>query len=213
MRKMLVLLLAAAVGAAVSAVICLSVLGGRTIETEVIKPVSPEFKIVKGDEMMKFSQAQLYDLWESLTPSGRWRYEMGGVAMYVLDCNEATPLAKTYAAEIIGEVGFAQAIPLLIKYIDLDSPIAVSESYFPPCVEALSEFGVASIPALVDAFAVETQKERRERIRLAIMFCRAHSEAKTYTLGMLAQTADPAKRKALEELLKLIPEEEKGDAK
>ncbi len=143
------------------------------------------------------------------------RLKLGAEAVSALNDRNATAQAKTNAALAIGQLGYTPGIPVLIEQIDLRNPVGrTGESDIGsrwPCVRALADLGVAAVPALVEAYASETQKDRRELIHYAIIFGNAYSEAKTYTQGLLSQAKDPAHRKVLRELLKIIPEEEKAD--
>ena len=141
----------------------------------------------------------------------RQRLKLGAAALAVLEDRNATPLAKTCAALAIGELGYIQAIPVLIEQIDLKSALRLADEAAGignhwPCVQGLAGLGVAAVPALVEAYAAEKQEARRELFKDAIIFCKAYPEAKTYTQGLLAATKDPARRAALEKLLKLIPD-------
>lgn len=148
---------------------------------------------------------------------GLQRLKLGEEAIMVLKDQNATAQAKSNAALAIGELNDIRSISVLIEQINLENPVGrtgesdIGSKY--PCVRALADLGISAVPALVDSYAHETRKDRRELIRLAIIFGKAYSEAKTYTQGRLSQTKDPDQRTALEELLKLIPKEEKVETK
>jgi len=172
------------------------------------------FKLFTSEELMKLNHEQLHQLRQKLGLARRQRYETGNEAEKVLKAHGATPLAKTYAALAIGELGHIPGILVLIEHIDLKNPVGLEGEMdigsLWPCVRALADLGVAAVPALVKAYAAETEKDRRERLKQAIIFGKAYSEAKTYTEGLLSQAKDPVQRKSLEELLKFIPQEEKA---
>ena len=145
------------------------------------------------------------------------RLNLGEKAVKVLNDRNAMAQARTHAALTIGQLGYTPGIPVLVEQITLKNPTGrEGESdvgLLWPCVRALADLSVAAVPVLAEAYANETQKERRELIQYAIVFGKAYSEAKTYTQGLLSQTKGPAQRKALEELLKLIPENEKVETR
>jgi hypothetical protein len=164
-------------------------------------------------ESNKFVEQQL----EQARAARMERLKLGADATKVLASSDAAAQAKTNAALAIGQLGYIPGIPVLIKHIDVKNPQQLSceedIGSLWPCVRALADLGVAAVPALVRAFAIEMEKDRRKLLHDAILYGKAYFEAKTYTQGLLSQTNDQAQRKALEELLKLIPEEEKADKK
>jgi hypothetical protein len=164
-------------------------------------------------ESGKFTEQQL----EQARMARVQRLKLGSEAVTVLKNQNAGSESKAKAALAIGQLVYTPGIAVLIEQIDLKNPVGESGesdiSSLWPCVRALADFGVTSVPALVEAYAKETQKERQELIKHAIVFGKAYSEAKAYTQGLFLQAKAPSKRKALKNLLKLIPEEEKAEAK
>ena len=110
------------------------------------------------------------------------------------------------AAILLGKLQYAPAIPTLIQFITMEKPVAVARDgpEF-PCQEALTLYGDAAVPSLVDAFmAVTGRGQTRENHLYMAIALKSQPVARTYAKGLATQNPDPKFQNRVEFFLNKI---------
>ena len=95
------------------------------------------------------------------------------------------------AAEWLGKLRYAPAIPKLIQYVDLvDTAQFTSDGPEYPCRDALQMMGDAAVPSLVDAF-LKTDSQRLELCLFTGIARKSQPAARTYAKGLATQNPAP----------------------